>query len=60
MTQYGCKLPKAVDKKNLGGTKYYIIDPICTIFMYQLFENACLLIVDTQAYLSALELGQKL
>ena len=40
-------------EKNLAGTKYRANS-------YQLYENACQLIADAQAQLSALELGQKL
>ena len=36
------------------------IGPICMAIQYQLYENVCQLIADTQALLSALKLGQKL
>ena len=35
------------------------IGPIYVVIQYQLYENECQLIADTQAKLSALELGQK-
>ena len=36
------------------------IGPIRVAILYQLYENVYQLIADTQAYFSALELGQKL
>ena len=47
------RITKVVDKKNLGCMKY-------RANLYQLYENVCQLIAETEALLSALELGQKL